>query len=149
MTNVDAMENFHFVQRMGMVLSVSIILIVALFILVFIYFLLRSHFQKIERNLGTFKAFGVSTLTLDGIYVRLLLRMTLMAYGIGGVAALAVALLWRVVRVIEPGYAWINVIVWQNGVLLVLSMVAAVAATLWVSHSRLKNTPGDLIYSRK
>lgn len=148
MTNVEAKENFNFVQRMGMVLSGSIIVIVALFILVFIYFMLQSHFQKIQRNLGTFKAFGVDNRTLDRIYIRLILRIVGIAFALGAVVAAVVAWIWSLISVIEHGYRWVNVFSWWNLLLLLLAVLAAAAATLLVSNRMLKKTPGDLIYDR-
>ena len=148
MTNVEAKENFNFVQRMGMVLSGSVIVIVALFILVFIYFMLQSHFQKIQRNLGTFKAFGVDNNTLDRIYVRLILRIVGIAFAIGVVMAALVAWIFSLVSVIEAGFKWVNVFTWWNLLLLVLAVIAAIVATILVSSRMLKKTPGDLIYDR-
>ncbi|MBQ9509637.1 MAG: hypothetical protein IJR53_09525 [Bacteroidales bacterium] len=147
-TNVEAKENFNFVQRMGMVLSIGIIIIVALFISVFIYFMLQSHFQKIQRNLGTFKAFGVDNNTLEMIYTRLILRMVLIAFVSGGIFAAIVSKVWKWVSVIEAGFPWVNVFVWWNVWLLLLALIAAVLATLIVSRKMLCKTPGDLIYER-
>lgn len=148
MTNIEAKENFNFVQRMGVVLSGSIIVIVALFIMVFIYFMLQSHFQKIQRNIGTFKAFGVDNRTLDRIYIQIILKIVVLAFAIGGAAAALAAWLWSLVSVIEDGFLWVDVIVWWNLLLFVLAVVAAVVASLLVSHRMLRKTPGDLIYDR-
>lgn len=49
---------------------------------------------------------------------------------------------------IEEGYSWINVLVWQNLLLLVLAIVAAILASYWVARVKLQHTPGDLIYNR-
>ena len=148
MTTIDAKNNFRFVQRMGMVLSNAVIFIVALFILVFVSFLLRSHFQKIQKNLGTFKAFGIDNKTLNTIYIRLLLRITVAAFLAAFLLALLIALLLRAITVIELGYPWVSVFQFSNLLLFLLSVVAAVAATLIVSRTMLNNTPGDLIYGR-
>lgn len=148
MTSVDQKNNFQFVQRMGNILSVCIILIAVLFICFFIYFMLSTHFQRIQRNLGTFKAFGISNSSLYYIYVVLLLRITIAAY------AIAFAFAWvcntglNLITQIELGYKWIDVMVWQNLLLLILAIVAAIIASYLVAKSKLQYTPGDLIYNR-
>lgn len=148
MTSVDQKNNFQFVQRMGNILSVCIILIAVLFICFFIYFMLSTHFQRIQRNLGTFKAFGISNSSLYYIYVVLLLRITIAAY------AIAFAFAWvcntglNLITQIELGYKWIDVMVWQNLLLLILAVVAAIIASYLVAKSKLQYTPGDLIYNR-
>lgn len=148
MTSIDQKNNFQFVQRMGNILSVCIIFIVVLFICFFIYFMLSTHFQRIQRNLGTFKAFGISNFTLYYIYIVLMLRITAASF----VVAFAFAWLCNMVvdffTQIEEGYSWINVLVWQNLLLLILAIVAAIVASYWVASVKLQHTPGDLIYNR-
>lgn len=148
MTSVEQKSNFQFVQKMGNILSVCIIFIAVLFICFFIYFMLSTHFQRIQRNLGTFKAFGISNSTLYYIYIVLLVRITLAAF------VIAFALTWICNQVlnlliqIESGYNWIEVLVWQNLLLLFLAVLAAIIASFWVARTKLRHTPGDLIYNR-
>lgn len=149
MSNVEQKNNFQFVQRMGNILSICIILIAVLFICFFIYFMLSTHFQRIQRNLGTFKAFGIDNMTLYLIYICLLLLITVVTF----FGALLVA--WFICNFvldlfthIEQDFMWVDVLVWQNALLLVLAIVAAVMASYLVARNMLKNTPGDLIYNR-
>lgn len=148
MTSIDAKENFRYVQRMGNTLSICIILISVIFICVFIYFLLNTHFQKIQRNLGTFKAFGVSNRMLDSIYILLLLILTLSAYIISFMVSWIISLIGGMVNTIELGFNWIDVWVWQNLLLLIMALMAAVVVAKIVANKKLKHTPGDLIYDR-
>lgn len=148
MTSIEAKENFRFVQRMGNILSYCIILISVIFICVFIYFLLNTHFQKIQRNLGTFKAFGVSNKTLDMIYMTLLLMMTITSFVMSIVLSWVVSLVTGLINKIEGLYSWLDVWVWQNLLLLVMAIVASVVVTKVVANKKLKHTPGDLIYDR-
>jgi hypothetical protein len=39
-------------------------------------------------------------------------------------------------------------VAWQNILLLFLSLLASVAATVYVARHKLVHTPGDLIYNR-
>ncbi len=148
MTSIDAKENFRYVQRMGNTLSVCIILISVIFICVFLYFLLNTHFQKIQRNLGTFKAFGVSNKTLDRIYMLLLLMLTISAYIISFIVSWIISFASGMVKTIESGFTWIDVWVWQNLLLIIMALLAVRAVTKIVAMKKLKHTPGDLIYDR-
>lgn len=148
MSSIDQKDNFQFVQRMGNILSVCIILIAVLFICFFIYFMLSTHFQRIQRNLGTFKAFGISNATLYYIYIVLLLRITIAAFAVAFAFTLLINLLLNCITAIEEGYYWIEVFVWQNALLIGLALLASVVASFWVAKTKLKHTPGDLIYNR-
>ncbi len=148
MTNIDQKNNFQFVQRMGNILSICIILIAVLFICFFIYFMLSAHFQRIQRNLGTFKAFGIRNSTLYCIYIILLLSITIVAFAIAFTFAWICSISLDFVSQIEVGHYWIDVWVWQNLLLLLLAVIAAVVASFLVAHMKLQHTPGDLIYNR-
>jgi len=150
MTNVEAKENFNFVQRMGNVLSICIIFLSLLFICFFIYFMLSTHFQKIQMNLGTFKAFGISNKTIFFIYNVLLLRITLFAYLIAFILVLICTLILNQFTSMQAGteYYWINIFTWQNLVLLCMSVLATLVTSTIVARNMLVNTPGDLIYNR-
>ena len=82
MTSIEAKENFRFVQRMGNILSYIIIGMSVLFIGVFIYFLLSSHVHKIQRNLGTFKALGISNKELSLIYMLIIILLNALGSGL-------------------------------------------------------------------
>ncbi len=148
MTSIDQKNNFQFVQRMGTVLSVCIILIAVLFICFFIYFMLSTHFQRIQRNLGTFKAFGIDNSTLYFIYVILMLKITIVAFAIAFAFSLGCNFVLNLFSQIESGYHWIDVVVWQNALLVILAVMASIVASFWVASVKLKHTPGDLIYNR-
>lgn len=148
MTSVDQKTNFQFVQRMGNILSICIILIAVLFICFFISFMLSTHFQRIQRNLGTFKAFGISNATLYYVYIILLLKITMFAFAIAFIFAWGCNALLNLLTKIENGYNWIEVLVWQNLLLLLLAIVASIIASYWVAKEKLQHTPGDLIYNR-
>ena len=148
MTSVDQKNNFQFVQRMGNILSICIILIAVLFICFFIYFMLSTHFQRIQRNLGTFKAFGINNATLYYIYIVLLLKITIFAFAIAFAFAWVCNALLDLLTQIENGYNWIEVFVWQNLQLLVLAIIASVIASYWVAKAKFQHSPGDLIYNR-
>ena len=150
MTSIEAKENFRFVQRMGNILSYIIIGMSVLFIGVFIYFLLSSHFQKIQRNLGTFKAFGISNKELSLIYMLIMSVMIVLAFVVAIISAELISLCISFgFGEIEVGYDYVNIFVWQNLLLLIFVVIASIISTMIVSAIKLKHTPGDLIYNRK
>lgn len=149
MNKINSLKNLYYVQTLGGVLSYSIIGIVMVFIIVFVTYLLNSHFEKIQRNLGTFKAFGMNNKVLYGIYGRLIVRMVATMFAFAIVVGLITSLAINTCFSLEEGYSWVNVLVWQNGLLLLLSITASIAATYYVGRRKLRHTPGDLIYRRK
>lgn len=149
MSKIYSLKNLIMVQRMGNMLSVGIIVISIIFLCAFIYFLLRSHFQKIQMNLGTFKAFGISNRTLVWIYLSLMVSMLVLAFAIAFIVALVVAFVMSLFTCIEQGYPWLDVSTWQNWVLFGVAVLASVVTTLLVTRKLLIQTPGDLIYQRK
>ena len=80
--------------------------------------------------------------------MSLLLILTLSAYVISFVVSWIISFIGGMVNTIELGFNWIDVWVWQNLLLLVMALVAAVVVTKIVANKKLKHTPGDLIYDR-
>lgn len=148
MGKINNLKNLAYVQYMCYALSFCIIVLAFLFICIFVSFLLNTHFQKIQRNLGTFKAFGMKNKDLESIYTRLLIELILSAFAAAGVIALVVTLILRIFWTIEPGYYWFNILAWPNLVLLLVAIASAYLTTKRVSHTLLSATPGDLIYDR-
>lgn len=151
LSQVENLKNIARVQQMGNTLSLCILLIVIIFISVFIYFLLNTHFQKIQRNLGTFKAFGVSESMIRRVYLLIIYNLIISAY------VIAFAVSWSIsftVNTLVPitddkgQYAIFDCIVWQNGALLLLTLLFATCTTILVVKKLLSHTPGDLIYNR-
>ena len=151
MSKVENLKNIARVQQMGNTLSFCILLIVVVFISVFIYFLLNTHFQKIQRNLGTFKAFGVSESMIRKVYLLIISNLIVSAY------AIAMAVSWVISKIVNTfmpitddngQYARFDCIVWQNGALLLVTLAFAILTTILVVKRLLSYTPGDLIYNR-
>lgn len=149
MNKIESLKNFHMVQRMGNILSVVIMSISILFLCLFIYFLLSSHFQKIQMNLGTFKAFGVSNKSLFLIYINIICRMLILAFVFSFAISIAVSFVLQIFGCVnEPGYPYFDVFTIQSVILLCSAAVASVVTTYIVLHLKLTHTPGNLIYQR-
>lgn len=149
MSKIDSLKNLAKVQTLGNILSWGIFGISIIFIIVFIYFLMSMHFQKIQKNLGTFKAFGIDTETLKKIYVSIIVEMVLLSFVVAAIVAACITVPINLLIPREGVYEWVDVFVWQNAVLLIVSLLAAVITVTVTAGKLLKNSPGDLIYDRK
>jgi len=149
MSKIDSLKNLAKVQTLGNILSWGIFCISIIFIIVFIYFLMSMHFQKIQKNLGTFKAFGIDTSTLNRIYISIIVEMVVLSFVVAAAVAAVVTIPINHFLPRDGMYAWVNIFVWQNGVLLAVALIAAVVTVTATANKLLKNSPGDLIYDRK
>lgn len=149
MSQINAKENFNAVSVMANILSWTMIAFAIVCIILFIVNLLQSYFQKVKRNLGTFKAFGISNLELTAIYVLIMVATILsaMLISLASVWLIQGALhLLGIVR--EGGFGYLAL--WNlKTVLSALIIIVSSVFTVWyVMKSLLKATPGDLIYDR-
>lgn len=149
MSQIDSKENFNFVNSMGIALSIGFVIMSCVFIFTFIFYLLRTHFLKIKKNLGTFKAFGISNKELKGIYLTIMLAITTCAFFISYIIILLLQILLSLFNIqIDSNFAYIDVLsIWSIGIF-VLAISTSIIATWIVTNSLLKATPGDLIYDR-
>lgn|GEM_PF-2842103 len=148
MTNIEAKENFNVVQSMGVGLSLSLIIIAVVFISVFIYFMLKSHLEKIQLNLGTFKAFGISTVFINCVYSSIIGSMIIVSYLLAVLGSFVVSYIAGFFGEIGEGYPWIDIFNSMNVWLIFISIVFALICSFIIVNMRLKHTPGDLIYDR-
>lgn len=149
MTSIENLRNLSSISQMSNILSSCIILLSIVFIVVFVVFLLITHFQKIETNLGTFKAFGMSNRKLYGIYMLIVGLMIVVSFVISFIVSWLISCIVQFVAGCrELGYEWIDVFAYQNvalfGCVLLLSLVSVFA----VMNVQLRRTPGSLIYHR-
>lgn len=150
MSQVNSKENFNQVSVMANVLSWSMIVFAIVCIMLFIVNLLSSYFQKVKRNLGTFKAFGVSNRDLIGVYMLIIFSMIAIAVLIAFSATILLEVLLPLFGVLKDGeYSYLQL--WRaNTFVSILVIVAASVYTVYVVMKRLlRATPGDLIYDRQ
>ena len=148
MTSIDAKDNFNIIQRMAYILSSAIVGLSGIFVMILLYFLLTSHFDKIRKNLGTFKAFGLSGKFLKRLYITLILSIITISFGAAVVVAYLIAWLSSLVWGFAPDYPYLDVINIFNLILFVVSVVGAVFIATFVTQRKLSRTPGNLIYNR-
>lgn len=149
MSQVNSKENFNAVSVMANILSWAMIVFAIVCIIIFLVNMLQSYFQKVKRNLGTFKAFGISSAELTRVYVLIILAIIFVAI------LLALLLTWGA-QVILP---WLGIMkdgtfnylsLWGTNTFLAIAIiiVATLLTVKLVMYQLLKQTPGDLIYDR-
>lgn len=150
MSQINAKENFNAVSAMGNILSWVIIVFAIVCIILFIVNLLQSYFQKVKRNLGTFKAFGISNRALISVYVLIMAAIIAVAILMSvSVAWLAQGCL-HVCGILKDGvFDYLSLWSGKTVCSILVIVVASVYTVYAVMHKLLKSTPGDLIYDRQ
>lgn len=149
MTQVNAKENFNSVSTMANILTIALIIFSIIAIVIFIVNMMQSYFQKVKRNLGTFKAFGISTKELIKVYMTIILGIVIIALAIALSVTWGVELLLQLFDCTKEGGAP-HLILWNYRTLfaIVIILSSTVVSILIVMRQLLKQTPGDLIYDR-
>lgn len=152
MSQVASKENFNDVTILAGILSWAMIVFSIICIIMFVVNMLQSYFQKVKRNLGTFKAFGIGTAELIRVYVAILLMIIVVAILMGLAFTWLLQLLlpaFGVCRYVnEARFNYLSLWNW-NTLLSIFIVIVATLVTVWmVMKNLLKQTPGDLIYDR-
>ncbi len=158
MSQINAKENFQAVSVMAITLSVVMVIFAIVCILLFIINLLQSYFQKVKRNIGTFKAFGISNSELLKVYMTIMLALVAASLVISLLVVTLVQLLLPLLGITKgDGFGFLSL--WRCDVIhafpplitlsAIIVIVAAAAVTVRVVMKNLLSaTPGDLIYDR-
>lgn len=149
MSQINAKENFNEVSIMANILSWTMIVFAIVCIILFIVNLLQSYFQKVKRNLGTFKAFGIGNYELISIYVLILLAMILASVFISLTFTWIIQELLPILGLQKDG-AFDFLSLWSGKTFyaVLIIILASIYTVYAVMRSLLKATPGDLIYDR-
>ena len=145
MTQVNSKKNFWAVSTMANILTAAMIIFSIISIIIFIVNMMQSYFQKVKRNLGTFKAFGISTSELTKVYVVIIVGIVVVAL----VVAMAIVWITEMILPLKEGefkylILWNSMTMWA--VLIIL--ISTICSVLIVMRRLLRQTPGDLIYDR-
>lgn len=150
MSQINAKENFNAVSTMGNILSWVIIIFAIVCIILFIVNLLQSYFQKVKRNLGTFKAFGISNRDLISVYVLIMAAIILAAI------VMSVSVTWliqgsmHILGILKDGvFDYLSLWSFKTVASIVIIILASIYTVYAVMSKLLKATPGDLIYDRQ
>ena len=149
MSQINAKENFNAVSLLANILSWSMIVFAIICIILFIVNLLQSYFQKVKRNLGTFKAFGISNAELISVYVLIMLATVFASVTMALSLTYMVEVILNLAGILKEGtFSYMSL--WSIKTLwaIMIIIAASVSTVYFVMHKLLKATPGDLIYDR-
>ena len=145
MAQVEAKENFSLVSNLTFILSLILFIFSMVSIIFFINSILTKHLQKINANLGTLKAFGISNKKLSIIYIKIIFTFLI----VSGLVAYAINMLLSIILNILIGHTMFK---FYSPYILLIFILIVIFSLFNSKHSIikvLKNTPGDLIYGRK
>ena len=149
MSQINAKSNFNAVSILANILSWAIVAFSIICIILYIVNLLQSYFQKVKRNIGTFKAFGISNTGLMCVYVMIILALTLASILVSIVIVYLLQLILPLLGVVKEG-GWEYLYLWNGmtAMTVVIVIFISVVTVYWVMKRLLSATPGDLIYDR-
>lgn len=148
MSQVASKENFNAVTVMARVLSSAMVLFSLVCIIMFLVNMLQSYFQKVKRNIGTFKAFGMNAAELIYVYTLILIMIVCAAVVMALAITWLIQILLPLVGIEKDGFNLLSL--WNSMTYVAASVVVvSTVATVGIVMSRmLSQTPGDLIYDR-
>jgi hypothetical protein len=150
---VEDKENFSRVSLLTRFLAILVLLGSIVTVLLFVFNLLNGHIDKIQPNLGTLKAFGLSDHTVVGDYTRIMLHFYFKSFL---AACVICAVYWMLMYFLDLRFDQKNWAVptafdlkhWAVPTALVLNAVSYYILIRQLILNRLNKTPGDLIYNR-
>ena len=148
MSKVESMENFNAVTVIAWILSAAMVIFSIVCIIMFLVNMLQSYFQKVKRNLGTFKAFGMNTRELTQVYILILISIVFVA------VVMALLITWTIQGILplfgveKEGYNYLSLWNATTYVATAVILASTVLTVIVVMTRMLSQTPGDLIYDR-
>lgn len=148
MSQVVSKENFNAVTIMAAILSAAMVIFSMVCIIMFLVNMLQSYFQKVKRNIGTFKAFGMNAGELIYTYTIILILIVCSA------VIMALAITWLIqmalplVGVEKDGFNYLSLWNPTTYIASVVIIISTLLTVFFVMSRMLSQTPGDLIYDR-
>lgn len=145
MGKIKDKENYYTVGLLTFIISILLFSFGLISIILFVQNLLRSHLEKIKKNIGTLKAFGVDNQTTQRMYLRIIIFFISICTLIALIASLIFLIINNYVLKIE-----IPVLLLDYRILLAIIVlyISSLFTAIQVIKSTLQKSPGDLIYNR-
>lgn len=144
MDQVESKENFALVSRLTGIIAFILLVFSFLSIVFYINSLLTKHLEKIKKNLGTLKAFGLNNRFLISIYVGIIFMFMIFSVILGFIISMFISLLEKMTMKIPI------IDLYDYRIYVVIAVILVI--TVITSYNSIKNillkTPGDLIYNR-
>ena len=148
MEQVHSKENFNAVTVMAGILSAAMVIFSIVCIIMFMVNMLQSYFQKIKRNIGTFKAFGMNGTELIQVYVLILVMLVFVSVTLALLIAWGIQGLLPIVGIEKEGFNYLSLWNTTTYIATVVIFVSTAFTVVFVMTRLLNQTPGDLIYDR-
>lgn len=148
MEQVHSKQNFQEVARMARILSAAMLIFSIVCIIMFLVNMLQNYFQKVKRNIGTFKAFGMNGKELIRTYVLMLIVIVAIAIVAALLLTWTLQGLLPVAGLEKDGFNYLDL--WNGSAIIAacIVLVSTVITVIFVMTRLLSQTPGDLIYDR-
>ena len=148
MSKVESMENFNAVTVIARILSAAMVIFSIVCIIMFLVNMLQSYFQKVKRNLGTFKAFGMNTHELTKVYIIILISIVLVAIIMALITTWTIQGLLPVIGIEKEGFNYLSIWNITTYIATIVILISTILTVIIVMTRMLSQTPGDLIYDR-
>lgn len=148
MSQVASKENFNAVTVMAAILSGAMVIFSLVCIIMFLVNMLQSYFQKVKRNIGTFKAFGMNAKELIQTYVLILVMIVCSAVIMALLITWCIQGLLPVIGIEKDGFNYLSLWNTTTYVATAIVVVSTIFTVSIVMSRMLSKTPGDLIYDR-
>lgn len=153
---VEEKENYSFITQLTKIISLILIGFSILSICLFLSNLLRNHLEVIRMNIGTFKAFGLDTVTLQKIYLKVIYSVVLSAMAIaifagwlfGKIGGMRFFLKMFGSINLEQGEDYFQLFDFWTLLCIVLILLISFIVLNFTARRILRKSPGDLIYNR-
>jgi len=155
MAQINAKSNYNFVSKLTLITSLILIIFSIIAVSMFLSSLIKSHFEKIKKNLGTFKAFGLDNRMLTITYAAISFTFVLVASVVAYFLALLAGSIgfFRIVislfgLSLETGYLYFNLMTQMSLYTFLIVILLSTIIVIFRLRRMLRSTPGDLIYER-
>lgn len=148
MAQVASKENFNAVTVMAAILSGAMVIFSLVCIIMFLVNMLQSYFQKVKRNIGTFKAFGMNAKELIQTYVLILVMIVCSAVIMALLITWCIQGLLPIIGIEKDGFNYLSLWNTTTYVATAIVVVSTIFTVSIVMSRMLSKTPGDLIYDR-
>ena len=155
LSSIENKSSMRLFSGLAHILAIFLIAFSILSITTFVNSLISSHFQRIQRNLGTLKAFGLSKKILIRAYARISLIFVLLSTTIGFLLAMGTGLTGAMRLIIQVAglpvanqelyFSLLNI---ESGVTFGVIVIVSYFFVRLNLRRLLKYTPGELIYDR-
>jgi predicted lysophospholipase L1 biosynthesis ABC-type transport system permease subunit len=148
MEQVHSKENFNAVTVMASILSAAMVIFSIVCIIMFMVNMLQSYFQKVKRNIGTFKAFGMNGNELIQVYIIILVAIVCSGVILALLITWSIQGLLPVIGIEKEGFNYLSLWNSTTYIATVVILASTVFTVVFVMTRLLNQTPGDLIYDR-